>query len=172
MDFNRTLAGPLLPPLHRLVEWFCSDDMYWSPWPAHVGGWWQRAKDRDNVLFVHFEEMSRDFSAVRVRVARFLGVDLTAAEAARVDARCTLAFMQEHESDFEMARPTMFSVRGGTFLRDGGARRLEKLPKAARSRIRDYCRRGLAATAYPVARFYPDRAPAASPGGQPTAPTR
>src|SRR5262245_17705773 len=37
-DFNRTMAGPLAPATTTLAEWFCSDRMYWSPWPVHVDG--------------------------------------------------------------------------------------------------------------------------------------
>src|SRR5438876_6865653 len=40
VDFNRALLGPLLPPVATLAEWFCSDRMYWLPWPRHVEGWW------------------------------------------------------------------------------------------------------------------------------------
>ncbi len=155
-DFNRALVGPLLPPLAALAEWFCSDAMYWTPWPAHVSGWWEQAALHDNVLLVHFEEMTRDFGAVRERVARFLGVALTADEARRVDERCSFAYMSAHEEFFEMARPTMFSVRGARFLRDGKESRGQALPAAVRARIVGYCRAALAGSSYPVARFYPE----------------
>lgn len=52
VDFNRAMLGPLIPPVATMAEWFCSDRMYWSPWPKHVEGWWQWAARRENVLFV------------------------------------------------------------------------------------------------------------------------
>ena len=68
VEFNRSMIGPLLPPIDTLADWFCSDRMYWRPWPRHVAGWWEWAQQRDNVLFVHFEEMTNDFAGVRDRV--------------------------------------------------------------------------------------------------------
>jgi hypothetical protein len=165
VDFNRTLLGPLLPPVMTLAEWFCSDRMYWLPWPRHVDGWWRWAEQRDNVLFVHYEAMTDDFAAVRDAVSRFLGCALTAEEKRRVDERCSFRYMKAHETSFEMAPPTMFSVSGGKVM-IGGTRGNEprdaKLPPAVRERIVSYCRDALSGAAYPVARFYPDLAVAAS----------
>jgi hypothetical protein len=156
VDFNRLMIGPLLPPVTTLAEWFCSDRMYWSPWPAHVDGWWRWAKGRPNVLFVHFEEMKRDFGSVRDRVARFLGYQLTADEARRVDERCSFRYMQDHEEFFEMAPPTMFSVAGDHFMPSGKASRNEDVPPAIGERVLSYCRQALRNSEYPVQRFYPD----------------
>src|SRR5262245_40714102 len=35
VEFNRTMLGPLSPRISALAEWFCSDRMYWLPWPRH-----------------------------------------------------------------------------------------------------------------------------------------
>ncbi|MEP7207581.1 MAG: sulfotransferase domain-containing protein [Casimicrobiaceae bacterium] len=158
VDLDRMLAGPLLPSVESMAEWFCSDAMHWGSWPNHVLGWWDLAATHENVLFVHFEEMTRDFSAVRDRVARFLGIALTPDQASQIDARCAFEFMTLHEELFEMARPTMFSVRGGRFLRTGRESRDAGLPEPVRARIRAFCREGLRGGSYPVARFYPDLA--------------
>lgn len=155
-EFNRSLGGPAAPPVGAVADWFCSDRMYWLPWPRHVAGWWEWAETRGNVLFVHFEEMKRDFDAVRDRVAAFLGRALTADEAARVSARCTFDYMKAHEEVFEMAPPTMFSVSGGAFVAGGRASRDADVPPHVRRRIVEYCREGLRESSYPVERFYPD----------------
>ena len=156
VDFNRSLSGPAAPPVAALVEWFCSDRMYWSPWPRHVQGWWEWAEARDNVLFVHFEEMKRDFNAVRDRVAHFLRCPLTPEDAARVTHRCSFEFMKAHEELFEMAPPTMFSVAGGRFLASGKFERHGDVTPAVRNRIVEYCRAALRGGPYPAHRFYPD----------------
>ncbi|MEO5700786.1 MAG: sulfotransferase domain-containing protein [Casimicrobiaceae bacterium] len=158
VDLDRMLAGPLLPSVESMAEWFCSDAMHWGSWPNHVRGWWDLAATHENVLFVHFEEMTRDFGVVRDRVAQFLGIALSPDEARRVDARCSFEFMTLHEEFFEMARPTMFSVRGGRFLRTGQANRDAGLPEPVRARIRAFCWQGLRSGSYPIARFYPDLA--------------
>jgi hypothetical protein len=158
VDFNRLMLGPLMPPLATLVDWYCSEQMYWLPWPHHVSGWWQWSEARTNVLFVHFEEMKKDFGAVRDRVARFLGYSLTAEEQRAIDERCTFEYMNRHEEWFEMAPPTMFSVSRGKFLVSGREARHEDVTPRVRERILDYCREALSACSYPAGRVYPDLA--------------
>lgn len=158
VDYNRSLVGPLMPPVETLAQWFCSDDMYWLPWPRHVEGWWEWAQNRPNVLFVHYEEMTKDFAGVLDRVARFLGHTLTDEERQRIGAKCSFKYMKEHEDLFEMAPPTMFSVVDGEYLKSGNERRQEEVTPSIRASILDYCRRELNGRAYPAARFYPDLA--------------
>jgi Sulfotransferase domain len=158
VDYNRSLLGPLMPPVAVLADWFCSDRMYWLPWPRHVAGWWQWAQQRENVLFLHFEEMIGDFPGARNRVERFLGDALTADEHQLVTEKCSFRYMKDHEELFEMAPPTMFSVTGGEYLKSGKASRDQDVSPELRERILDYCRRALRGAEYPVARFYPDLA--------------
>jgi hypothetical protein len=158
VDFNRSTVGPVLPPVSALATWFCSDRMYWSPWPEHVNGWWQWAEDRRNVLFVHFEEMTRDLGAVVDRVASFLGVSLSPAERQRVVDKCTFQFMKAREEYFEMTPPTIYSVRSGQFLKSGSEHRHEDVSPAVRAQILGYCKAALDGRSYPAGRFYPDLA--------------
>ena len=169
VDFNRALLGPLLPPVASLADWYCSDRMYWLPWPRHVDGWWRWTEERDNVLFVHFETMAQDFGAVRDAVAAFLGRTLGAEQKRRIDERCSFGYMRDHEATFEMAPPTMFSVSGRGFIvgAASGKARDANVPPEIRDRILAYCRNGLVASPYPAARFYPDLADPSLP--QPTA---
>lgn len=156
VDFNRSMVGPLLPPVDTLADWYCSDKMYWLPWPKHVDGWWRWADTRNNVLFVHFEDMKRDLGAVLDRVADFLGCALTPGEKARVEAKCRFDYMKAHEEVFEMAPPTMFSAASGEFMASGKEARHEDVTPAVRDRILAYCRESLKDSAYPAGRFYPD----------------
>jgi len=156
VDFNQTMVGPFLPPPDVLANWYCSDQMYWLPWPRHVEGWWQWAQSRPNVLFVHFEDMTRQFGMVLDRLAAFLGYPLTPEERAEVTERCSFKFMKEHEEFFEMAPPTMFSVAGGQFLASGKERRHEDVTPEIRERILRYTAQALAGKTYPVSQFYPD----------------
>lgn len=156
VDFVGTLGGPLTPPVATLADWYCSDRMYWLPWPRHVDGWWRWAEARENVLFVHFEAMTRDFAAVRDQVADFLGHELSPDEKRRVDEKCSFRYMKEHEMSFEMSPPTMYSVAGGTFLAKGGESRRADVSPEIRERIVQYCRQAMRGAAYPAAHFYPD----------------
>jgi hypothetical protein len=156
LDFNRAMLGPLAPPITAMADWFCSDRMYWLPWPRHVEGWWQWSVRRDNVLFVHFEDMKKDFGGVCQRVTRFLGYERSKEELERIAERCSFRYMQDHEELFEMAPPTMFSVAGGKFLASGKELRHHDVAPEIRRRILDYCRQAMRSGEYPVARFYPD----------------
>jgi hypothetical protein len=157
-DYNRSLLGPLAPPTDTLANWYCSDRMYWLPWPRHVEGWWEWANARENVLFVHFEEMTKDLAGVCDRVAAFLGCALTDNERRLVTERCSFQYMKDHEELFEMAPPTMFSVMGGEYMKSGRESRHEDVTPAIRKHILDYCRNTLKPGGYPAGRFYKDLA--------------
>ena len=156
VDFNRNLLGPLMPTIDKMADWFCSDRMYWSPWPAHVAGWWQWAQSRHNVLFIHFEDMKANFSAVLDQIARFLGYALTPNEKLLIAQKCSFQYMKENEELFEMSPPNMFSVAGGRFITSGKDNRYEDVTPVIHQRIRIYCRQALQGADYPAQRFYPD----------------
>lgn len=164
-DYNRTLLGPLTPSVEKIADWFCSDRMYWLPWPEHVAGWWQWAAHRSNVLFVHYEEMTTDFPGVLDRVATFLGLELTADEKRRIKQKCSFQYMKDNEELFEMSPPNMFSVTGGRFLASGKLARHEDVTPAIRQRIVEYCRDSLSKREYPFQRFYPELAAATAGDG-------
>jgi hypothetical protein len=156
MAYFRTLSGPLAPADQTLVDWFCSDRMYWLPWPEHVAGWLEWAASRRNVLFVRYEDMAADLRGVLDAVSCFLGCSLTAAERDLVAGKCTFEYMKDREDLFEMAPPTMFSVRGGEFLTGPAKPARAALTPEMRARVVAYCRRALQAADDRVARLYPD----------------
>jgi hypothetical protein len=157
-DYNRTLLGPLTPDVEKIADWFCSDRMYWLPWPEHVAGWWEWSASRSNVLFVHYEEMTTDFSGMLDRVATFLALELTPDEKRRITQKCSFQYMKDNEDLFEMSPPNMFSVLGGRFLQSGRLSRHEDVMPVIRQRILKYCRSGLSKREYPFQRFYPELA--------------
>jgi hypothetical protein len=156
-DFIGMLMGPLTPEVPDLVDWFCSDRMWWGPWPGHVDGWWRWAEQRPNVLFVHYEAMLEDLPATVDRVAAFLETPLEPAERAAVVEKTGFAYMKAHEERFEMAPPTPFSA-AGSFLKSGSRDRGRDVGAAERERILAFCRERLRGAAYPAARFYPELA--------------
>jgi len=156
VDYNRTLLGPLMPNEDKMADWFCSDRMYWLPWPEHVAGWWRWAQSRDNVLFIHYEDMSANFTAALDQVATFLGYQLTVDEKQGITEKCSFQYMKIHEELFEMSPPNMFSVAGGQFMMSGKESRYQDVPPVIRQRIVDYCRQALVGSEYPAQQFYPD----------------
>jgi len=156
VDFVRMLSGPLSWTLPELVEMFCSDEMYWTPWPDHVDGWWRRAQERSNVLFLHYEDMLDDLGGAVSQVASLLEVSLTPHEHAEVVRKSGYDYMKANEEVFEMSPPSYFSVLGGRFFESGKRARHQDVGPAERERIAAFCRERLAGASYPLARFYPD----------------
>jgi Sulfotransferase domain len=139
-DFIATNTGSFAPPLDAIEEWFRSDElMWWGTWPAHVRGWWDLSRTRDNVLFVHFEDMKRDLPGVARQVASFLGVrPLSDRELGGVVHKCGFGYMQEHKWTFEMHPPHILAVDAELFVR-GTADRYKDVPDAMRRRIVEWC---------------------------------
>ncbi len=157
-DFVTMLSGPFVPSTNHLLDWYCSDRMFWRSWPEHADGWWRWAQERPNVLFVHYEEMLEDLPAVVLRVARFLETELTGEEIATVARKSSFAYMKAHEDVFEMSPPSVLTL-SGEFLKSGTRSREHDLEPADRERILSFCRERLADSSYPAARFYPDLGP-------------
>ena len=83
-DFVTMLMGGCAIRPDEYVDWFCSDDMWWGTWADHVEGWWRWSEDKENVLFVHFEELLDKPRELIASVASFLEIDLTDEELSRV----------------------------------------------------------------------------------------
>jgi hypothetical protein len=157
VDFVRLLGGPLAPPRAWLLDWFLSDRMWWQSWPENVESWWRLAQTRDNVLFVHYEEMLADLPRVVQQVAALLGVDLEPSELGEVVRKSGFDFMKAHEEVFEMSPPTLpQGLSEGAFLQRGTLDRQEAAAPSERARIMAFCRTRLAGSTYPFDRFYPD----------------
>jgi hypothetical protein len=156
-DFIATSAGRMAPSLDAVEEWFRSPEaMWWGTWPDHVAGWWDRAQQDGNVLFVHFEEMKGDLAGVAARVAGFLGVPpLDADEMAAVVEKCGFAYMQRHQHAFEMNPPHLLQTDAELFVR-GSADRHRDVPPDVRARIAAWCAGALAGRAFPLGTAYPD----------------
>ena len=158
VDFVHFLAGPLAPKREDLLDWFCSDDMFWTSWPDHVESWWQRSQQHDNVLFIHYEEMKKDLPAIVDRVAKFLSVELTETEKEKVVEKAGIEYMRDKEEHFEMFSPNMFTVskKGGRFMKTGSAERYKDNSAYELEKIKNYCQQKLANASYPLAKFYPE----------------
>ena len=156
-DFFHTLSEPFTPSDDLLLDWFCSDQMWWGSWPDHVAGFWQWSQTRPNVLFVHFEEMKRNLPAIIQRVASFLEVTLTEEMLLLIAGKCSFDYMKAHEEQFEMMPPN-FLASGDTFFKSGSLQRHASLAPADKNRILEFCSKKLAESDYPFVQFYPDAA--------------
>lgn len=143
--FMRAMAlGPLMPPVDEWLEVFLSPDAACGPWAEHVKGGWE-LRDRDNVLFLTYEEMKADSRGAIERMAALMDVRLTADELAEVVRRSSFEHMKQIGEKFDTigisppwVRPRGAMVRRGT---KGGS--AELLSTEDQQRIDDYCRKRL-----------------------------
>jgi hypothetical protein len=94
-------------PEVTLHDWF---DVFMQPgalgrmWAEHTASFWAW-RDRPNVLVLDFGEVKRDSRGCIVRVAKVMGVELTAAELDRVVERSSFEYMRAHEAQFAPPKP-------------------------------------------------------------------
>jgi len=72
-------------------------------WFRHIESWWPHRDDGD-VLFLTFEEVTRDLEGTARRVAEHCGLEVDGATLARTVERCGLDFMRRHDAKFDSRR--------------------------------------------------------------------
>jgi Sulfotransferase domain len=166
IDFVDTNVGGMSPDIPTFEKWYTSPDlMWWGTWTDHVKGWWTRAQSSpQNVLFILFEDMKKDLGKVVQQVAAFLGVaPLTPDELAAVVHKCSFAYMQEHQDNFEMHPPHILQTNAELFV-SGSTDRYKNVPADVRARIAQWVTQEMAGSDFPLAKAYPD-VPAAHSSG-------
>ena len=156
VDFIRANLGAFAPEIDHVRDWFCSDeDMWWGSWPRHVEGWWTLAQERDNVLFVRFEDMKVDLAGVARSVGRFLGMaPYDAAELEAIVTKCGFDYMREHAESFEMQPPHLLAIDAELLVK-GTADRFKDVPQEVGAHVARWCVERLEGAAYPLAQEYP-----------------
>ena len=155
MDYFKLTAGPFSPPETQALQWFCSDQMWWRPWPGHVSQWWKRSKDHSNIFFTSFEAMKTDLPAVIENLCSFLGQEVDSRQRIQIADKSSFSYMKQHEEYFEMVPPNLFSVEG-TYFKSGRLDRDKDVSQTARETILKFCQKRLSSCDFPINRFYPD----------------
>ena len=101
-------------------EGFMRGKIGYGSWFEHVAGWWKHRND-PNVLFLSYEELSRDLEACLRRIVAFCGFDVPPERLPTILERCGFAFMKKHENQFDPAMEWLWeqSVQLNSFLRAG-----------------------------------------------------
>jgi hypothetical protein len=104
----------------EFFERFMRGDIGYGSWFEHVAGWWSHRHDA-NVLFLAYEELTRDLEACLRRIIAFCGWEVSPGRLPVILERCRFAFMKEHESQFDPAVEWLWErgVRLNAFLRAG-----------------------------------------------------
>ena len=158
VDFVVTNLGTMAPGLPAFEEWYTSPElMWWGTWADHIKGWWKRAEEHpENVLLVYFEDMKKDLPATVRRVTAFLGVaPLNEEELASAVHKCSFAYMQEHQDNFEMHPPHLLQTDAEMFV-SGSADRHKDVSPDVRARIARWAVQEMSLSSFPLAERYPD----------------
>ena len=91
--YSSLLLGPAAPPPDVWLDFFASDKTFYGPWHQFTATWWA-ARDRDNVLFLRFEDLKSDTEDTVRKIAAFLDIDLSPDQScgfltARLSRPCT-----------------------------------------------------------------------------------
>jgi len=104
----------------EFFEKFLKGKTSFGCWFKHVQGWWAHRND-PNVLFLTYEDLSRDLEGTIRRIAAFIGRDVPPESMPGIVQRCSFGFMKQHENRFDPAMERLWEqgVQLKAFLRQG-----------------------------------------------------
>jgi sulfotransferase family protein len=104
----------------EFFDLFLRGKVEFGSWFQHVKGWWLHRHD-PNVLFLTYEEMTRDLEGCVRKISTFCGFDVPPDRLPVILERCGFSFMKQHENRFDPALETLWEsgVRLNCFLRNG-----------------------------------------------------
>jgi Sulfotransferase domain len=113
------LLGPLMPSVRHWVELNLSGSSPSGSWARHVASYW-RVRNEPNVLFLTYEDLSADPAGVIRQIARFMNVDLDAAQLEAVTRAASFAEMRRVRDRFDPGRVVPWG-KDCSMLRNGKA---------------------------------------------------
>ncbi|NQZ68116.1 MAG: sulfotransferase domain-containing protein [Lentisphaeria bacterium] len=142
--FMRTaLFGKLMPSVSAWLNNFLSDVAIHGPWANFLHTYWLW-QDRDNVLFLTYEDMIEDLPGVIRKIASFVTVDLTDEEFERICYLSSYSHMKAIDHKFYPGRITPFSLPVGCMMRNGKSKNASELFNAEQqAQIDEHSRRAL-----------------------------
>jgi hypothetical protein len=107
-------------PFDEFFQRYLRGSVESGSWFEHVKGWWRHRND-SNVLFLTYEELTRDLEGCIRRIADFCGLEVSADRFPQIVERSRFRFMKEHESVFDPAMETLWEqgVQVNSFIRNG-----------------------------------------------------
>jgi hypothetical protein len=133
------LLGPLMPTVRHWVELNLAGDLPQGSWVEHVASYW-RIRTEANVLFLTYEQLSADPSAVIQQIARFMNVELNKEQFEAVMRASAFEEMRRLRDKFDPGRIVPWG-KSDSMLRKGKAGGSgELLSPQLRHRIDDHFR--------------------------------
>ena len=132
--------GPMTPSIANFVEDFISPNFFFHSWPEFVAGCW-RVRDRENVLFLTYEEMKKDLPGAVCKIASLLKIPLSDDEIAQVVRQSSFEHMKTIEHKFETGMIVPWAKPQGAMIRRGQHKSSgELLTPELQNKIDDHCR--------------------------------
>jgi hypothetical protein len=131
--------GRAMPSVRRWLDVYLSPDTALGSWAAHLQSYWS-VRDRPNVMFLTYEQMRADLPGAVDKIAKLMGVDLTADERAAVIEQCTFEHMKKIGAKFDPSGPPWAASQGSMMRRGERGKSGELLTSADQKRIDDYWR--------------------------------
>ena len=138
--FKAEGMGPMTPSVKNFVSYFLSPNFTFHTWAQFVDGCW-RARDRENVLFLTYEEMKQDLRGTVRRIAAHLKVALSDDEVDAVVRKSSFEHMKKIEDKFETGMMVPWAKPRGAMIRRGQHKGSDELlTPALQQKIDDHCR--------------------------------
>ncbi len=101
---------------------FLRGKVQYGSWFRHVAGW-ETQKHQPNVLWLKYEDLLTDLAGNLRKIADFCGFQIAPERWPTIIARCSFAFMKQHEIKFDHAAELLWErgVISGSFIRKGQA---------------------------------------------------
>lgn len=92
----------------------------WGSWWYHVAHYWKH-RNEPNMLFLNYEELSRDLEGTIRRIIAFCDLEVPETEMPRILERSSFAFMKQHEMKFDFGTEVLLEqgMTPSTFIRKG-----------------------------------------------------
>jgi hypothetical protein len=119
--FSQSLLPGKMVPVDEWLHLFLSNNFQYGSWVEHLAGYWSW-RDRDNVLFLTFDEMKTDLPGAVRRIAALMDVELTDTEFAEVVEKSQFHYMKRIDAKFTPERPFPLSFLGKPVMIRKGAK--------------------------------------------------
>jgi len=104
----------------EFFDLFMRGKVQFGSWFEHVAGWREHL-DNPNILFLEYENLTRDLEGCLRRIIQFCGFDVSSEQFPEIMEKCSFAFMKKHESKFDHITATIWEkgYKQNAFLRKG-----------------------------------------------------
>ena len=129
------LVGPPIGKPHPDIrqywlDWLAHDGYpFWSLW-ENVRSWWE-IRALPNVLFVHFNDLKRDMPGQMRRIAKFLDIEVAAADWPHIEEYCGFDWMKRNAAKSVPLGGAFWEGGAESFVHKGQNRRWSETLSAA-----------------------------------------